>query len=285
MERKTKTILSLFILALVLSGAYLLMRPAKPDELAKVHMLDVGQGDSFLIVSADDTQLLIDAGKDAKVLTELSRVMPRGDRSIDVVIATHPDADHIGGLASVFARYDVGLFLTSQVEADTETFRSLFETIDEKEIPAYYVRTGMNLSLGTAPATDFSILFPDRETIGWETNTASVVGRLQIGERSILFTGDSPESIEAHLVKNDPRAIDVDILKLGHHGSKTSSSEPFLRATTPALALVSAGADNRYGHPAPEVTARLAALKIPSISTIDTGTYTLKTDGVKWFKE
>jgi competence protein ComEC len=158
--------------------------------ISKIHMLNIGQGDSFLIETADGTQMLIDGGKDATVLSELSKVMAWNDKYIDVVVATHPDADHVGGLVDVLKRYKVGLFLTSDVYSDTQTYKSLISSVLNKKIPSYYVRQGMDLSL--ADKTDFTILFPDRDTHNWETNNASVVGRLQIGDRSALFTGDSP---------------------------------------------------------------------------------------------
>lgn len=255
----------------------------KNDVLTKVSMLDVGQGDSFLIQAANGTQLLIDGGKNDAVLRELSKVMPNGDRFIDVVIATHPDADHIGGLPLVFSRYRVGLFLTTQAESESEIFEHLHKTIIDKNIPAYYVRSGMNISLDTTLPTYFSVLFPDRDTTGWETNTASIVGRLQAGQRSVLFTGDAPASIENNLAKTNTDSVVVDILKVSHHGSGTSSDEQFLRIVSPELALISAGKNNRYGHPSPEVMNRMKQLGIRTVSTQENGTYTLKTDGAHWF--
>ena len=218
------------------------------------------------------------------MLSELAKVIPWSDRTIDVVLATHPDADHIGGLASVIDHYKVSLFLTSDVRTDTQTETNLLKVIDEKNIPAYFVRHGMHLVFD--PTMHFDVLFPDRPTANWETNNASVVGRLQIGDiqtgTSALFTGDSPSNIEHYLAQTYPKEIDVDILKLGHHGSKYSSSTEYLKATSPTLALISAGANNRYGHPTPEVLARLRALAIPSVSTIDHGLVTLTTDGTTW---
>lgn len=280
MNRKVKNILSMVVVVGILGIAALVLQPKQKDPMEKVSMLNIGQGDAILIQSANGRQLLIDGGRDATVLTELAKVMPANDRSIDVVIATHPDADHIGGLPQVLKRYDVDLFLTSNVYADTQGVHDLYKQIDDNGIPAYYVRRGMTLALD--PVTSFKVLFPDRDTQMWETNTASVVGRLQIGNRSALFTGDSPISIEQYLVKTDPQDLNVDILKLGHHGSKTSSSNEFLRATSPALALISTGVNNRYGHPHPEVTSLLKKLKIPFVSTQDKGTVTLTTDGATW---
>lgn len=273
----------MLIITLVLGGLSLIPKKVPTLSRAKVHMLNVGQGDSFLIVAEDGTQILLDAGKGATVLSELSKVMAWNDKYIDVVIATHPDADHVGGLVDVLKRYKVGLFLTSDVYADTQIYKSLIQSVIDKKIPAYYVRQGMNLNL--ADKTDFKILFPDRDTHNWETNTASVVGRLQIGDRSALFTGDSPISIEKYLAQTIPDELNVDILKLGHHGSKTSTSPDYLQATTPSLALISAGINNSYGHPHKEVIDLLKKFNIPYASTQTEGTYTLETDGLKWFKK
>lgn len=282
--KEIRRIRELFVLVIILGFAYVAVRPTEQEPFSKVHMLNVGQGDSFLIQAANGIQVLIDGGRDEKVLTELASLMPRGDRSIDVVIATHPDNDHIGGLPLVLDRYKIGMFLTSEVITDTETFTDLYKELQKRNVPSYYMRSGMTLTLDPVLLTKFSILFPNRDTSRWETNAASVIGELTVGERSILFTGDSPSAIEQSLVKEYGSVLDTDILKVGHHGSKTSSSEVFLRATTPALALISAGVNNRYGHPAPEVVNRLKTLGIPYVSTQDSGTVTIETDGVKWFK-
>jgi competence protein ComEC len=267
------TLLYMALIPLTL-GALCVVMQAPTKDIASISMLDIGQGDSFLIQSKEGTRMLIDGGPDETVLSELADALPPGDRRIDVVIATHPDLDHIGGLPLVLMRYSVGLFLTTQATSDSEAFKTLMHTLDERNIPAYYARYGMKIVLD--PDTSFSILFPDRDTTWWETNTASVVGRLNIGDKSALFTGDSPSSIESFLVAVMPNDIDVDVVKLGHHGSKTSSSEQFLKATSPTLALISAGVNNRYGHPAKEVVERLSALHIPYVSTQDTGRYTIE---------
>ncbi len=289
MTSKTARIGLMFIIICTLCAGVVLSSTrgqAKTESpMAKVHMLSVGQGDSFLIEAVDGTQILLDGGKDATVLSELSKVMVWNDKYIDVVIATHPDADHIGGLVDVLKRYKVGLFLTSDVVAETQTYKTLINSVVDKKIPAYYVRQGMNLNF--ADKTDFKVLFPDRDTHTWETNTASIVGRLQIGPpaggASILFTGDSPVSIEEYLAKTIPKELDVDILKLGHHGSKTSTSSEYLRATSPDLTLISAGVNNSYGHPHKEVTDLLKKFNIPFVSTQTAGMVTLETDGLRWF--
>ena len=288
---KTLGVMALGMVVLALCVVFLQYGTTESNS-AKIHMLNIGQGDSFLIQAANGTQLLIDGGRDATVLSELAKVMPAGDRSIDIVIATHPDADHIGGLDDVFKRYQVGMFMTSQVQGDTAEYKGLMQAVANEHIPAYYARHGSVLTLDDGATTNlpasFVILFPDRDTTDWETNTASVVGRLQIGTganmRSALFTGDSPISIEQYLRIAQPTAIDVDILKLGHHGSRTSSSYAFLKAATPTLALISAGVHNSYGHPHQEVLTALKDLSIPYVSTQDKGTVTLSTDGSTWME-
>ena len=282
MTRQVSTVYFLVFVVIGLGFVYFLSKPSSSDGLVKVHMLDVGQGDSFLVEGANGTQMLIDGGRDESALIELSKVMPQSDRTIDVIIATHPDADHVGGLSHILQRYKIGIFLSSQVFTDTETFENLYETLDEKKIPAYFVRKGMAINLNDEIGTKFTVLFPDRDTSNWETNSASVVGRLDVKERSILFTGDAPLSVEENI---DPNLVDVDILKIGHHGSKTSTGENFLRSTTPVMALISAGVNNRYGHPAPEIVDRLQKFGIKFLSTQEEGTVTLETDGKRWFKK
>ncbi len=280
MTRQLKTLVWMIALLIILGIASAVLQPSDTQGTGSMTMLNIGQGDSFLITAPSGAQLLIDGGKDSKVLTELARVMPRGDRSIDIVIATHPDADHIGGLKLVLSRYRVGMYLTSQVTSDSSLFKDLNAVLVDEKIPAYYVRKGMTIVLDST--TKLTILFPDRDTSGWETNTASVVSRLDMGASSALLTGDSPISIEQYLVKTNKKALDVDVVQLGHHGSKTSTSESYLKATSPTFALVSAGVNNSYGHPHPEVTDLLKKLAIPLVSTQDNGTVILYPSGSGW---
>jgi competence protein ComEC len=284
MTRSYRTLYILLISAGIFAVlCFVILRPAITDSKAHIFMLDIGQGDSFLIEAANGKTLLIDGGRDTTVLSELSKVLPVGHNTIDVMIATHPDADHIGGLQYVLDRYHVGLFLTSQVTADTKTFTALYKELQKEHITSYYVRRGMVITLDAADKTTFTVLFPDRDTTNWITNPASVVGRLQVGVRSALFTGDSTSSVEHFLVQTDPQDLHSDILKLGHHGSKFSSSTEYLQAVSPVLGLISAGINNKYGHPNVQTVGRLQTLDIPWISTQQKGTVELTTDGtVQW---
>lgn len=275
--------IGLMLLAIVTLGTALIaLQPEPTQTMTRVHMLNIGQGDSFLIEASNGKQMLIDGGKDATVLGELSRSMPWWDKSIDIVLATHPDMDHVGGLDDVLNRYKVSMFLTSEVGGYTNEYKNLLALVDKKKIPAYFVRQGMKFDLSGKEY--FEVLFPDRDVKDWETNTGSVVGKFVSGDRSVLFTGDSPAPIEQYLAKTIPNLLDVDILKLGHHGSRTSTTAAYLKVTTPSLALISAGVNNSYGHPHKEVLDLLKQFNIPFVSTQTSGTMTLQTDGLKWYK-
>ena len=246
--------------------------------LLTVAFLDVGQGDAALIESPTGTQVLIDAGgPDRSVLRALGRVMPFFDRSIDVVIATHPDQDHIGGLPEVLARYRISHILEPGVAAETAVYDAFEERVEDEGAEHVLARRGTRVELGGGVFLD--ILFPDRDTTGLETNTASIVAKLSYGTTSFLLTGDSPKQIEEYLATLDGAALDVDVLKVGHHGSKTSTSDHLLGLASPAYAVLSAGKDNRYGHPHQEVLDALGRFGIETVGTYERGTIVFESDG------
>ena len=242
-----------------------------------VAFLDVGQGDSIYIEAPNGSQVLIDGGPGASTLRALGNVMPFYDRSLDFIIATHPDQDHVGGLPAVLERMRVGGVMTSENTADTGAYGTFEKIIQTKNIRRILARRGEKIILDQGVVLE--ILFPDRSTLGWETNTGSIVARLTYGGESFLFTGDSPSSIEHYLVGKDGAHLKTNVLKLGHHGSRTSSSREYLSVVDPEYAIISAGQDNKYGHPNKDVMLLLEELKIPTLSTIDKGTVIFKTDG------
>ncbi len=242
-----------------------------------VAFLDVGQGDAIYIEAPNGNQLLIDGGTGQQVLRELGRVMPFWDRSLDLVLSTHPDQDHVGGLPVVLERMRVGNVITTENTSDTGAYRAFENVILKKNPRRILACTGTRIILDRGVVLE--ILFPESNTRGWETNTASIVARLTYGEQSFLLTGDSPISIEKYLVGKNGGKLKSTVLKLGHHGSRTSSSKIFLSATDPEYAVISAGKNNKYGHPHTEVTAFLEELKIHALNTADRGTIIFKTDG------
>ncbi len=282
----TKTVRLALLLIVVFglgTGLMVVSRHAETLQYTTVTMFDVGHGDSFFIQAKNGKQMLIDGGKDTKALAALAQAMPWGDMSIDVVVATHPDIDHIGGLTPIIARYKIGMMLVSGVRGDTKEYEQLLTLVQKKRIPLYVARAGMEVTLSDTDT--FRVLFPDRDVHDWETNTGSVVGKFTSGDRSILFTGDSPAPIEQYLVKKQSKNLNIDILKLGHHGSRTSTTAALLKVATPDLALISAGRDNSYGHPHKEVLTLLKQFSIPYVSTQTEGAVTFETDGTKWWRK
>lgn len=249
--------------------------------LLKVVFLDVGQGDAIFIEAPNGNQILIDGGANSQVLRELSKVMPFYDRSIDMIIATHPDKDHIGGLIPVVQNYKIDLFLHSGVESNTQIAEILQNTVENKEIKKILAKRGMTFDLGNE--IKLKVLFPDRDVSKVESNTASIVVKLEYGNNSFLLTGDSPKSIEKYLVLLDGSGLKSDVLKAGHHGSKTSNSEIFLNYVLPEIVVISAGEDNRYGHPHQEVLDLLT--KIEVLETSKLGSIFFLSDGERvWLK-
>lgn len=242
-----------------------------------VAFLDVGQGDAIFVKAPNGRQMLIDGGMNSAVLRELGQVMPFYDRSIDVVVATHADADHIGGLVEVLKRYEVDLFIRSNATSSSAVYLALENIIKSKNIREEIIISPTDLTL--APETEFKILFPDRDTSGWETNDSSIVGQLIYGDSSFLLTGDSPASVEKILVDKLGSSLKSDVLKAGHHGSKTSSSELFVGTVLPTYTIISAGRDNKYGHPNQEIIEILTKFDSKIIKTMGQGRVVFKTDG------
>lgn len=242
-----------------------------------VSYFDVGQGDAIFIDAPSGRQVLIDGGPDRSVLRELGRVMPWYDRSIDVVIATHPDADHITGLVDVLQRYKVSYIFHPGVEKNTGPAESMLLSVAEEGAEEIYARRGQIINLGSGAYLE--ILFPDRDVSKLETNTASIVARLVYGDTSFMLTGDSPESIEKYLVQLDGKELKSNVLKAGHHGSDTSSSELFVGFVSPEYAIFSRGCDNRYGHPHADVVALFKRFEISTLDTCEEETIKIVSDG------
>jgi competence protein ComEC len=216
-----------------------------------VTFLDVGNGDAILI-SQGSNQILIDGGRRGKdLLARLGRQMPFWDRTIETVIATHPDADHIGGFASLMAAYDVQAFLYTGAESDTETFSLLKKTIMEKNIETLKIFRGGYIKFPRGGELAIEYPLSPLPAEAKETNAGSIVSRFIYGETEVLLTGDLP-SEETVLPDIKP----ANILKISHHGSKYSTSAAFLDLLQPKEAVISVG-KNSYGHPAPDVLERL----------------------------
>ncbi len=282
MERLRKYLpyLLLILLVILTIGIWFFIFNHKDNQYLKVVFLDVGQGDAIYIEAPNGRQVLIDGGPDASLLSRLSQVMPFADRSIDMIVATHPDQDHIGGFPLLLDNYKVESILETEYEGTSKTALSLEEKIIKKKINKIIAKRGMHIVLDDKRNIYFDILFPDRDVTKLESNEGSIVGKLVYGEKSFLFTGDASLYTENLIEWNEnDKTLDADVLKLGHHGSRTSSSILWLKKVTPEVAIISVDKGNKYGHPHKELLDRLSFLHIPFLNTADSGNIIFESDG------
>lgn len=254
-----------------------IVRKEKVGELT-VAFLDVGQGDAIFIEAPNGNQILIDGGPNQAVLRGLGQLMSLSDRTIDLVIATHPDADHVGGLPAVFARYQINGFLAADLNPSTATYQALLDAA-RAEARVVLAARGQRINLGAGAVLD--ILAPAQPAPIRDTNESSIVALLRYGDQSFLLLGDAPIKVEKNLLNLYRQQLAAGVLKLGHHGSKTSSAPEFLQTVAPDYAVISVGAKNRYGHPSPEVLQTLAAQKIKILRTDESGVLIFRTDGTE----
>ena len=244
----------------------------------KVAFLDVGQGDAIFIEAPNGNQVLIDGGPNKEVLRELSKQMPFYDRTIDAVILTHPHLDHYAGLNEVMEKYKVNLEMDSGTKNKSAGFVEFESLIKDKNIKRLYAKRGMRVNLDKDLRLD--ILLPVVSGENLSEHDGMLVSRLVYKDNSFLLTGDMEDNLENFLLSLGD-SLKSDVLKVGHHGSRTSTSEKFLGWADPFLAVISAGEKNKYGHPHPEVTDRLVRFGIPTLRTDEKGTIVLKSDGEK----
>jgi competence protein ComEC len=225
---------------------------------------------------------LIDGGPDNSVLAKLGEVMPFWDRSIDLIVVSHPHADHLDGLLEVVKRYDVGAVIESGVSHSIPEYVEWHNVLREKNIPVVIAKSGQQIAVGGGVVMDVLLPFENFEGVAPKNiHDATVVTRLVYASTSVLLTGDAEEKLEYQLLYSGV-LIDSDILKVGHHGSKTSTSEEFLKAVSPDTAVISVGKKNRYGHPKQEVLDRLAAFGSRVFRTDLDGDILLQSDGVRF---
>lgn len=244
-----------------------------PNKNTEVYFLDVGQGDSELAVLPGNVKILIDAGPNRKVLDELTSALSPFDRYIDLVVLSHPQLDHFAGLIDVLKRYQVGAFVFNGRRGETAAFGDLEKIIQENKIPIIILGEKDKIKYQDSR---FDVLSPSKNLLSSaELNDTTLVMRLLSQNAKILFTGDIDSKIENYLAEK--YELDVDVLKIAHHGSKFSSSEEFLRAATPKLTIIEVG-KNSYGHPTEQVLNRLALIGAQIFRTDKDGTIKLVLD-------
>lgn len=246
-----------------------------------VAFLDIGQGDAIFIEAPNGNQILVDAGPNSKVLSELGNVMPWYDKSIDMIVVTNPDKDHIGGFIDVLKRFRVNKFLEPGTENKTLTNTTLHDLVEDRGIEKLKAGKGMNIVLDEKNDVVLSVLFPDRDVSEESSNDGSIVMRLTYGETEVMFTGDASLRVEREVLEHK-EVIQSDILKVGHHGSRTSTSREFLETVKPEFAVISLGKANKYGHPHEEVIGTLDSYGAKILRTDESGTIVMKSDGKKF---
>lgn len=265
----------LFVLVLILAGIIFSAR----KNVLQVTFLDVGQGDSILI-SEGSNQILIDGGKDGKLLLEkLGKYIPFWDRNIEMIIATHPDQDHIGGLIDILKSYQVDSVLETNAQSESETYKKLAEDIKAESAQKIEAKKGVKIKLSDGAIAD--VLFPIDslpEAIDNASNDNSIVVKLTYGENTFLFTGDLPSTKETGFI-NSSQDMTTQILKVSHHGSKYATGNAFLEAVKPQEAIISVG-KNSYGHPNQEVIQRLLQRNIKIIRTDERGDILYKCEDI-----
>jgi competence protein ComEC len=271
-----------YVFALVLLGNYVIWQDIflRQQHVLRVSILDIGQGDSILVQGPTGIQMLIDGGPDASVLRKLPREMGIFDRSLNFVVETHPDKDHISGLADVFREFSVEYFMSPGIPNTTTATYALNDAVArEPRVRAFTARRGMRIHLGGGAYAD--VLYPDRDVSKFETNSGAITMHVVYGKTSFMLTGDLPSQQEEYLVRLDAHdgELKTDILKAGHHGSKNSTSDAWLAAVHPSIVAISAGKDNHYGHPNPQAIARIRHAGAAIASTIDSGTLNFISDG------
>lgn len=246
---------------------------------------DVGQGDAILIRTPAGDDILIDGGPDNSVLSCLGEYLPFNDRKIELVFLTHPHADHLVGLITVFSQYQIDNFYVNNLPSKDKNVQELMKVMSTNKIFPESVADDKIFTLGKDSSLE--ILFagqigPAPPPKDW--NKVSIVGRLVYKNSSFLLTGDLGQEKEKELVAAG-KNLDVDVLKVGHHGSSTSSGDQFLSVVSPEIAVISVGADNKFGHPSLRTVRRLERSGSSILRTDQDGNIKLVSDGVKIWPE
>ena len=250
------------------------------NQYLEVNFFNVGQGDAIFVETPQKHQILIDGGPDSSILEKLAKELPFWDRSIDVIILTHPERDHLAGLIEVLKRYKVDYILWTGVVRETSENDKWRNLLKEEKGEIVIVKAGQKMKAGEVW---FNILSPAESLERKEfknSNDTSVVFRLVFKQNSFLFTGDTSSLIEKELIEQRVNLIS-DVLKVGHHGSKYSTSNSFLEVVNPGVAVIQVG-KNSYGHPTEEVLQRLKNFDIEILRTDKDGDIKIVSDGNKF---
>lgn len=298
---KKKSLFILFFLLVLNIFAWKEVYKINKPYFLEAHFFDVGQGDASFIKTSSGHRILIDGGPNSLILEKLSKEIPPYDKVIDLIILTHPHSDHIRGLISVFENYEVKNIIWTGVIESANDFKRWQKIIEDRE-NVFYAIAGMRVHLGK---TSLDILYPFDNLKGKtfkDSNNTSIAIKVNYGNNKLLFTGDSHKKVELELLGFEKFCkekfllkevvagrekilcnivnLDSDIFHAGHHGSKTSNSEEFLLAVSPNIVIVSAGENNRHGHPHLEVLETFDKFNINVLRTDKMGDIKIIGDGI-----
>ncbi len=254
------------------------------DDKLHIYFLDIGQGDSILVRSPDRKYILIDGGPDDTVLSELNDTLPVFVKKIDLVILTHPDSDHITGLVEVLKYYNVEKVAFNPVDKSTNIYSEFVGTIEDKNIENIELRDDDDFKFGCC--IDVDVLWPEKgDDLNkiQPVNNISIAIKLTYGDFEAILAGDLESASEAQITNHND--IDADLLKVNHHGSNTSSIEPFLREISPELAVIQVGANNKFGHPTGETLEKLKDIGAGVYRNDLNGKIEIQSDGFSWSVE
>ncbi|GAE29362.1 ComEC/Rec2 family competence protein [Halalkalibacter hemicellulosilyticus] len=273
----------LLVFAIVFSFVFTsLVNEADASNNLQVHFIDVGQGDAILVNLPNGQNMLVDGGENHYGTTVVNYIANRGISRLDYVVGTHPHSDHIGGLSDVINQFSIGRVYMPNVTANTKTYEDLLQAIDRKGLTITRARAGLTIvnTVIDGKRLQVNMIAPVRDSYS-NINDYSAVMKISYGTTSFLLTGDAEHISEADMI-NSGVDLSASILKVGHHGSSTSTTDAFLNRVNPAVAVISVGAGNRYGHPTQTTINKLKARNIAIYRTDMNGSVVFTTTGSGW---
>ena len=243
----------------------------------EISYLDVGQGDAAYI-RVNGLDILIDAGPRSDADKLLKQLEEKNIDDFEIVIATHPHEDHIGGMTKVFEKYEVKSFYMPKVTSTTKTFENMMKAVSNEglKVKVKVINEGTSIDIGEG--AKFIAYSPNKDTYD-NLNDYSPIMKLTYGNKSFIFTGDAEKSVESEVLKSYANELKADVIKFGHHGSSTSSTKEFIDAISPQYGIISCGVDNSYGHPHREILDIIKNMGIEAYRTDKQGQITITSDG------
>ena len=280
MDKKKKIISSIIGIIVVLLAGYFGIDLTQDSKVPKdselmISYMDVGQGDAeYIKVNGND--ILIDAGPRSNSKELLEQLKAKNIDDFELVIATHPHEDHIGGMVDVFKEYEVKAFYSPKITHTTKTYENLVKAVKDEGLKTKELKGGMVIDLGEG--AKFEVFTPQKSEYE-ELNDYSPIMKLSFGDTSYLFTGDAEKLAEEEALAKYKNSLDSDVIKFGHHGSSSSSSNAFIEAVSPKYGIISCAKDNKYGHPHRETLDIIKKYNIKTFRTDTDGEIILTSDG------